>query len=98
MAILDKQRTDHMNKAATTVQRFTRGFLARKNYVRIQQAALYLQCAARARAARNVAQGLRRQKAALTIQVGYGVCDTHAHTHRHWRAVAVSCPACQQWW
>ncbi len=69
MALLDKLRTDHMNQAATTVQRHVRGFLARRHYRAMHAAALALQRATRAYFARKVAQGLREQKSALLIQV-----------------------------
>lgn len=68
MALLDKLRTDVMNKSATVIQRFVRGYLARKAYRRIVDSVLLIQSATRAMFARRVVQGLRENKAALVIQ------------------------------
>lgn len=43
MAELDKIRTELMNGSAITVQRFFRGYLARKDYVKRKQAVITLQ-------------------------------------------------------
>lgn len=69
MAQLDKMRTDTLNGAAVTIQRFARGFVARRRYIAARAAVLTIQSAARAWAARKLASQLRRQKAALAIQV-----------------------------
>jgi hypothetical protein len=68
MAQLDKLRTEKLNAAATTIQRFVRGFLAVRYYAKVQRSVLILQSAVRARAARKVAQALREQRAAVNIQ------------------------------
>eukprot|EP00197_Chlamydomonas_leiostraca_P009765 CAMPEP_0202867474 /NCGR_PEP_ID=MMETSP1391-20130828/9454_1 /ASSEMBLY_ACC=CAM_ASM_000867 /TAXON_ID=1034604 /ORGANISM="Chlamydomonas leiostraca, Strain SAG 11-49" /LENGTH=1634 /DNA_ID=CAMNT_0049547521 /DNA_START=190 /DNA_END=5094 /DNA_ORIENTATION=- len=77
MAQLDKLRTDTLGKAATTIQRRVRGFLARKHFQRLRAAVLVLQSAARALFARRVADGLRRNKAALVIQTRYRGYTAH---------------------
>lgn len=69
MALLDKLRTDTLTTAATTIQKRVRGYLARTHYHKMHKAALVLQNAVRALFARRVAEGIRRDKAALVIQV-----------------------------
>jgi hypothetical protein len=68
MAQLDKLRTEKLIGAATTIQRFVRGFLAKRYYAKVQRSVLILQSAVRAHAARKVAQALREQRAAINIQ------------------------------
>ena len=46
MAVLDKQRTELMNGAATAIQRHTRGWLVRRSYHRQRRAAVTLQARA----------------------------------------------------
>ena len=43
MALLDKQRTDYMNAAATTLQKGARGFLARRRFAAAKRSILTLQ-------------------------------------------------------
>lgn len=69
MAQLDKLRTDTLNKAAITIQRYARGALARRRFVREQRAVVLLQAALRGWAVRKTVAALRRNKAATTIQV-----------------------------
>ena len=69
MALLDKIRTDRLNGVTTTIQRHVRGYLARVQYQRIKESVLLLQSAVRALHARRQAETLRREKAALTMQV-----------------------------
>lgn len=69
MAQLDKMRTDTLNAAAITIQRFARGALARRHFIAARSAVLTIQCAMRAWAARKLTSQMRREKAALTIQV-----------------------------
>ena len=69
MAQLDKIRTDTLNGAAITIQRYVRGTLARRRFFAARAAVLTIQCAVRAWAARKLTSQLRREKAALTIQV-----------------------------
>ena len=47
MALLDKLRTDCMNKAATTLQKGVRGFLARRRFAAAKRSVLLLQAAVR---------------------------------------------------
>ncbi|KXZ52496.1 MYO1A protein [Gonium pectorale] len=85
MAQLDKLRTDTLNSAAITIQRFVRGALARRRYVAARAAVLTIQCAMRAWAARKLTMELRRQKAALTIQRlwrGYKARSTYLEHRR----------------
>ena len=43
MAQLDKLRTDHLNAAATTLQKVARGFIARRRFAAAKRAVLLLQ-------------------------------------------------------
>lgn len=43
MAVLDKMRTELMNRSATTIQRHMKGFIARSQYRRTRRAAITLQ-------------------------------------------------------
>lgn len=43
MAVLDKLRTELMNRSATTIQRHVKGFTARRRYQRTHRAAITLQ-------------------------------------------------------
>jgi myosin-5 len=71
MAELDKRRTEVLNSAATTIQRFARGWMARLQYQRAQAAVLKLQAAVRGMLARRVAEDLRRNKAAKVVQTAW---------------------------
>jgi myosin V len=71
MAELDKRRTEVLNAAATTIQRFSRGWMARLQYQRAQAAVLKLQAAVRGMLARKVAEDLRRNKAAKVLQAAW---------------------------
>ncbi|EFJ44389.1 type XI myosin heavy chain MyoA [Volvox carteri f. nagariensis] len=85
MAQLDKLRTDTLNGAAITIQRFVRGTLARWRFVAARSAVLRIQCAVRAWSARKLTTQLRREKAALTIQRmwrGYKARSTYLEQRR----------------
>eukprot|EP00798_Chlamydomonas_sp_ICE-L_P002990 gene2990-12998_t len=71
MALLDKVRTDMLNGAATTIQRFSKGWLAAKHYRKMQAAAVFMQSAARALHARRVYRSMRETNAALALQSLY---------------------------
>lgn len=43
MAMLDKQRTEKLSKAATVMQRYTRGWLARQHYKKALGQVVFLQ-------------------------------------------------------
>ena len=43
MALLDKQRTDYMNAAATQIQKSARGFLARRRFAAARRSVVLLQ-------------------------------------------------------
>jgi hypothetical protein len=64
MAVLDKLRTEKMNSAAVTVQRYARGWLTRRLTKRFIQTIRVLQSAVRARTARLELRALRREKVA----------------------------------
>ena len=68
MAELEKRRTEVLNAAATTIQRFVRGWMARLEYARTQAAVIKLQAAVRGMLDRKIANDLRRNKAAVVIQ------------------------------
>ena len=84
MAELDKRRTELLNSAATTIQRFARGWMARLQYQRTQTAVVTLQAAVRGMQARKVANDLRRNKAAVVIQTAV---RRHADRQRFHTAV-----------
>lgn len=69
LATLDKMRTDTLNSGAITMQRYARGFLARRRYARTLAAVLRLQACVRGMLARRLVADLRARKAALVIQV-----------------------------
>ncbi|WIA40194.1 hypothetical protein OEZ86_013582 [Tetradesmus obliquus] len=71
MALLDKQRTDKLSKAAVQLQRHARGFLGRLHYKQSKEAVVRMQAWARGMLARKEAHALRQQKAATTIQTAY---------------------------
>ena len=68
MARLDALRTDVLNKAALTLQRFGRGFIARRRFARAKAAVVTLQAGARGWAARARVRALRRERAAVAVQ------------------------------
>jgi len=68
MALLDKRRTEVLNQAASCIQKYIRGWLARRYLKRAIAAAVTIQAAARGRAARRLAQNLRENMAACAIQ------------------------------
>ena len=70
MALLDKLRTDCMNKAATTLQKGVRGFLARRRFAAAKRSVLLLQAAVRGYFARMEFKRMRALRGAITIQVG----------------------------
>eukprot|EP00879_Flechtneria_rotunda_P010956 GHRR01011448.1.p1 GENE.GHRR01011448.1~~GHRR01011448.1.p1 ORF type:complete len:975 (+),score=342.76 GHRR01011448.1:784-3708(+) len=68
MAVLDKQRTEKLSKAAVLLQRFARGYLGRLYYKQSQQAVVRLQSWGRGMLARRQARALREQRAVTVIQ------------------------------
>jgi len=71
MATLDRERTDLLNGAATTIQRHARGWVARNRFRRVQRAVLTLQAGTRGGLARARARRLRGNKAATAIQAAW---------------------------
>ncbi|GLI63183.1 hypothetical protein VaNZ11_005953 [Volvox africanus] len=78
MAQLDKIRTDTLNGAAVTIQRFVRGTLARWRFAAKRAAILKIQCAVRAWAARKLTAQLRLEKAALMVQCAWRRCKARS--------------------
>eukprot|EP00210_Caulerpa_lentillifera_P001139 g1097.t1 len=68
LAVLDKQRTELLNKSATTVQKNVRRWLLRKQYLRIHKATLVIQAYIRGYFARRLARNMRMFRAALILQ------------------------------
>lgn len=87
MAVMDKLRTEKMNSAAVTVQRYTRGWLTRHQVARQKEQIRILQAAVRARAARLELRALRREKAAVTIQTKWRGHKELAHFKEAYRVV-----------
>lgn len=71
MAVLDKQRTEVLSRAAVSLQRFARGFLARRSYQQALESVLRLQAWGRGMLARKACRALRQHRAATTIQTAY---------------------------
>ncbi|GBG00632.1 myosin [Raphidocelis subcapitata] len=71
MAILDKQRTERLTAAATVIQRYARGHLARVHFRQAKVAVLTLQSGARGMLARKRAREMRQDRAALAIQTAW---------------------------
>lgn len=70
MAQLDVVRTEKLHNAAIQLQRCARGFLARRAAARARATILLLQGAVRGLFARQLYSAMRRQQAAVNIQVG----------------------------
>jgi len=68
MAVLDKKRHEVMTTAATQITRVVRGFLGRARYKHIREAAIVLQSAERARAARKRVHTIRCTRASIVLQ------------------------------
>ena len=78
MAALDRLRTDKLNGAAVTLQRFGRGFLARRSFARARAAVVTLQAGVRGWLARARARSLRQAKAANRIQAAWRAAAARA--------------------
>ncbi|KAJ8419084.1 hypothetical protein AAFF_G00005830 [Aldrovandia affinis] len=68
VALLEKLRAERLRSAGVTLQRWVRGWLARRRYRRVRRATLALQRYARGGLARRLAHTLRCTRAALVIQ------------------------------
>eukprot|EP00123_Amoebidium_parasiticum_P017439 comp23853_c0_seq2/m.41702 comp23853_c0_seq2/g.41702 ORF comp23853_c0_seq2/g.41702 comp23853_c0_seq2/m.41702 type:complete len:1721 (-) comp23853_c0_seq2:7-5169(-) len=69
LGFLDKFARDRMRHIATTIQRHTKGWLARLHYRQMRQSIIIVQALARARIARDEHQLLREERAKLWVRV-----------------------------
>lgn len=70
MAMLDKQRTEKLSKAATVLQRHTRGWIARQHYKQALVLVVRMQVSQFMLIAQDVLTGLRLQDAqSLSLSV-----------------------------
>ncbi|KAL3531251.1 hypothetical protein ACH5RR_010573 [Cinchona calisaya] len=68
MAELDAQRAQKLNNAAKTIQRQTRTHIARKHFLALQKAAVWIQSVCRGRLACKLYDGIKKEAASLKIQ------------------------------
>ncbi|CAL9184012.1 unnamed protein product [Musa hybrid cultivar] len=68
MAELDARRAEVLGRAARTIQRQIRTYIARKEFLRLRQASVYLQSLWRGRLACKLYECIRREAAAVKIQ------------------------------
>jgi myosin-5 len=68
LARFEQLRTSRLNELSTLIQKNVRRFLAVRDYGRARKAIVGIQAAWRAREARRVVEGLKREKAAVLIQ------------------------------
>lgn len=71
MAELDARRAEVLGNAARTIQRQTRTFIARKEFISLRKAAIQLQSCWRGMMACKLYEQLRREAAALKIQKNF---------------------------
>ncbi|XP_062148576.1 myosin-17-like isoform X2 [Alnus glutinosa] len=74
MAELDARRAEVLGNAAKIIQRQSRTYIARKEFVALRKAAIQLQSCLRGILARELFEQLRREAAALTIQKNFRRC------------------------
>ena len=75
MAVLEKHRTNLLNKSAITIQKYVRGHLQGGSYRKLRKTAILLQSMARMAAAKRLAHRMRCEKSAIKIQTGWrGSC------------------------
>ncbi|THU70584.1 hypothetical protein C4D60_Mb08t26540 [Musa balbisiana] len=68
MAELDARRAEVLGKAARTIQRQIRTYIARKDFLKLRKAAIHLQSLWRGRLALKLYEYMRREAAAVKIQ------------------------------
>ncbi|KAF6152327.1 hypothetical protein GIB67_005981 [Kingdonia uniflora] len=68
MADLDGRRSEVLGNAARVIQRQTRTYIARKEFISLRKAAIHLQSRWRGKTARKLYEQLRREAAAVKIQ------------------------------
>ncbi|KAL5822430.1 hypothetical protein ACOSQ4_020330 [Xanthoceras sorbifolium] len=71
MAELDARRAEVLGNAARTIQRQSRTYIARKEFISLRNAAVLLQSYLRGEMARKLYEQLRREAAALKIQKNF---------------------------
>lgn len=71
MAELDARRAEVLGNAARTIQRQSRTYIARKEFLLLRKAAIQLQSCLRGILARKLYEQLRREAAALTMQKNF---------------------------
>ncbi|KAH9665086.1 Myosin-17 [Citrus sinensis] len=71
MAELDARRAEVLGNAARKIQRQTRTYIARKEFILLRNAAVILQSFLRGEMARKLYEQLRREAAALKIQTNF---------------------------
>ncbi|KAI9081193.1 hypothetical protein K1719_036952 [Acacia pycnantha] len=71
MAELDARRAVVLGNAARTIQRQIRTYIARKEFIELRQAAIYLQSNLRGISARKLFEQLRREAAAVKIEKNF---------------------------
>lgn len=75
MAVLEKHRTNLLNKSAIAIQKYVRGHLQGGQYRKLRKTALLLQSLARMTIAKRLVHRMRCQKSALKIQTAWrGSC------------------------
>ncbi|KAJ2721819.1 Myosin type-2 heavy chain 1 [Coemansia sp. Benny D115] len=85
LALIEKQRVERLNLAATSIQRLVRGAQQRAKFLRQRQAARTMQIAARGYLARRELRRLRDTRAAVIIQTafrGYLARKAYSKTRR----------------
>ncbi|KAL6053329.1 Unconventional myosin-XIX [Balamuthia mandrillaris] len=68
IGLLEKRRTEKLNKVAVIVQKNWRRYLVQKEYVRLRRALLRIQAYLKMGIAKNLLQSLRRERASVVIQ------------------------------
>ncbi|CAK7356900.1 unnamed protein product [Dovyalis caffra] len=71
MAELDARRAEVLGNAARTIQRQIRTYIARKEFISLRKASIYLQSYLRGNVARQLYEQLRREAAALKIEKNF---------------------------
>ncbi|KAJ0074872.1 hypothetical protein Patl1_33585 [Pistacia atlantica] len=71
MAELDARRAEVLGNAARTIQRQSRTYIARREFISLRNAAIMLQSYLRGETARKLYEQLRREAAALKIQKNF---------------------------
>lgn len=71
MAVLEKHRTNLLNRSAVTIQKYARGHLQGGHFRRLKRTAVLLQAFSRMAAAKRLAMRMRRQRAAKVVQTSW---------------------------